>query len=56
MNKKDKQVLDDAEWWRAMLPKGWRLYGFNERRNAAAWSPTDRLIDIDAELIIAMKK
>lgn len=50
----DDQEAKDAAWWRSMLPKGWRLYGFNERRNAAFYTPTNRMVDVDGELIRAL--
>ncbi len=51
-----KQVLEDTAWWRSMLPTGWQLYGFDFRRAATFVAPDGRLVDIDAELLLAILK
>ena len=49
-----QKVLADAKWWKTMVPEGWRLYGFNSRNNAAFFSPDERMVDVDGELISAL--
>lgn len=51
-----EQILDDCDWWKNQLPIGWTLYGFTYRKRAAAYSPSNRFVEVDGELLIALRK
>lgn len=47
----------NQRWWIARLPKGWKLYGFDDRHRATAWDDKGHLVEgISGHLVDAFYK
>lgn len=41
-----ERVIADRDWWRAALPKGWRIYGWTERHAATVIGPDGQQMEL----------